>query len=57
MSMNIGRIVIDLVLNDAGEEVLEVETVGEMAFVVALGMLRMAELRLVDDVNSEEPPA
>ena len=54
--MNVGRITIDLVLNDAGDEVLEVETAGNLAFVTALGMLRMAELRLVDDINSEEPP-
>ena len=52
--MNIGRITIDLELTDTGDEVLDVQTTGELAFVTALGMLRMAELRLVDEVNGDD---
>ena len=46
--VNVARVVIDLVLTDDGDELVEVETSPDLAFITALGMLRMAEIHLVD---------
>lgn len=53
--MRTARITIDLVLDEeTNDEVVEVETEGGISFVTALGMLRMAELSLVERADEEE---
>lgn len=53
--MRTARIIVDLVYDDAiDDELVEVETEGNIPFVTALGMLRMAELELVDRTSRDD---
>ncbi len=52
--MLLHRIIVDMVAAAAGEMVVEVETLGEPQYVVALGMLEMAREELTRRVEEEE---
>ena len=53
--MTAPRIVVALVPTDDADEIVTVQTSPGLAFVTALGMLRMAELQLIADADAEDP--